>query len=300
MRRLGFVAVGAALLGVTVGCSKGDEPDAYGTFEAVETVVSSQASGQLRTFTPVEGATLATGALVGVVDTVQLELEREVTVAQRAATEARVTAASSQIGVYEAQLGVARRTLDRTRRLIDQNAATAQQLDAADRDYRTLVAQIAAARAQQQSVGREIASSTARVDQIHDRIARSVVANPTAGTVLATYARAGEVVQSGQPLYRIANLDTLILRAYVAESQLAQAKLGQSVRVNVDQGDTLLSLTGVIRWVASSAEFTPTPIQTRDKRANLVYAIKVHVPNRNGVLKVGMPADVALSPATAK
>lgn len=287
----------AALVAALTACSKGDEPDAYGTFEAVETVVSSQASGQLRTFTPVEGGTLATGAVVGVVDTVQLQLEREVTVAQRVATEARVTAASSQIGIYEAQLGVARRTLERTRRLIDQNAATAQQLDAADRDYRTLVAQIAAARAQQQSVGREIASSTARVDQIHDRIARSVVTNPTNGTVLATYARAGEVVQSGQPLYRIANLDTLILRAYVAESQLAQAQLGQSVRVNVDQGDALVPLTGVIRWVSSSAEFTPTPIQTRDKRADLVYAIKVHVPNRNGVLKIGMPADVALSPA---
>lgn len=283
-----------------LACTGEVEPDAYGTFEAVEVVVSSQASGQLRSFSALEGATLAMGAVVGIIDTVQLDFEREVSVAQRSATEARVVAANSQIGVYEAQLGIARRTMERTRRLLDQHAATAQQLDQAERDYRTLVAQIQAARAQRQSVGQEIASSRARVDQIHDRIARSRITNPVGGTVLASYARAGEVVQSGQPLYRIANLDTLILRAYVAERQLASAKLGQRVRVHVDQGGSLLDLTGVIRWVSASAEFTPTPIQTRDKRADLVYAVKVYVSNPNGMLKVGMPGDVDLPSGAAK
>jgi HlyD family secretion protein len=285
------------LLLMVAACNKPAEPDAYGNFEAQEVVVSAQATGQLKWFTPVEGTKLASGTIVGVVDTTQLDLERAQTVAQRAATEARVVAASGQVGVYESQLAVTRRTLDRTRRLFDQKAATAQQLDQAERDYRTLVAQIGAAQAQRQSVAKEVAATNAQVAQIHDRISKSEVANPQAGTVLATYVKAGEVVQPGQALYRIANLDTLILRAYVVEKQLASLKLGQRVLVHVDQNGTLLTLPGVVTWVAAKAEFTPTPVQTRDERADLVYAVKVNVANTNGALKIGMPADVSLTGA---
>ena len=295
---------GACLFALSLAmaaCNKAAPPDAYGNFEAREVVVSAEASGQLKWFTPVEGLKLASGAIVGSVDTTQLDLERAQTVAQRSATEARVTAAGGQVGVYEAQLAVARRALDRTRRLFDQKAATAQQLDQAEREYRTLVAQISAAQAQRQSVVKEVAASTARVAQIHDRISKSQIANPEAGTVLATYAKAGEIIQPGQPLYRIANLDTLILRAYVAEKQLAAVKLGQVVQVHVDQGDgTLLTLPGVVSWVASKAEFTPTPVQTRDERTDLVYAVKVNVVNRNGALKIGMPADMDLTAVPRK
>lgn len=280
---------------LATACSKPAAPDAYGTFEAQEVVVSAQANGQLEWFTPVEGAKLASGAIVGVVDTTQLDLERAQLVAQQAATEARVVAAGGQVGVYESQLALARRALERTHRLFDQKAATAQQLDQAERDYRTLAAQIAAARAQRQSVAKEVTASTAHVAQIHDRISKSEIANPEAGTVLATYARAGEVVQPGQPLYRIANLDTLILRAYIAEKQLASLKLGQRVQVHIDQHGTLITLPGVVSWVAAKAEFTPTPVQTRDERADLVYAVKVNVANANGALKIGMPADVSFT-----
>ena len=280
-------------------CSKAPTPDAYGNFEANEVVVSALASGQLLVFTAVEGNRLAAGAIVGVVDTTQLNLEREQSIAQRAATEARATAAGGQIGVYETQLVIARRALDRTRRLADQKAATVVQLDQAERDYRTLVAQISAARAQQQSVAKDVVSSTAHVAQIRDRISKSQIANPEAGTVLATYAKAGEIVQPGQPLYRIARLDTLILRAYVAERQLASLTIGQRVQVHVDRGDgTLLTMVGIVRWVASKAEFTPTPVQTRDERTDLVYAVKVHVANPRGLLKIGMPADLDIPAAT--
>jgi HlyD family secretion protein len=289
---------GAVVLLALAGCSKGDTPDAYGNFEATEIVVSVQASGQLESFTPSEGVKLAAGAVVGMVDTTQLGLERDQVVAQRQATEARAAAAGGQVGVYTSQLDVARRTLERTRRLFEQKAATAQQLDQAERDYRMLVAQVSAARAQQQSVGREVSSSTARVAQIRDRIAKSDVVNPSPGTVLATYVKTGEVVQQGQPLYRIANLDTMVLRAYVAETQLASLKLGARVRVNVDQGNgQRITLPGVVTWVASKAEFTPTPVQTRDERADLVYAVKVNVANPNGAIKIGMPADLDLAGA---
>jgi HlyD family secretion protein len=278
-------------------CRRGSEPDAYGNFEADEVSVSAQTSGQLVWFTPVEGAHLAAGAVAGLVDTTQLALERAQMIAQREATSARVAEAGNQVQVYQAQLAIAQRNYERMRRLFEQSAATAQQRDQAEREYRTLVAQIAAARAQQQSVSREVASTSARVAEIADRIAKSRIINPEEGTVLATYAKTGEVVQSGQPLYKIADVDTLIMRAYITEKQLSLVRLGQSVQVHVDQGrGNLLTLPGVVRWVSNKAEFTPTPIQTREERADLVYAVKIYVPNPKGVLKIGMPGDVTLTP----
>ena len=141
----------------------------------------------------------------------------------------------------------------------------------------------------------DVTSASARVDQIRDRIDRSSVSNPQPGTVITTYARAGEVIQPGQPLYRIASLDTLILRAYVTEAQLPQVMLGADVTISVDATDGgLKSMPGRVTWISSTAEFTPTPIQTRDDRADLVYAIKISVANPDGELKIGMPADVSL------
>ena len=290
-------AFGLALLTVAA-CRRGTTPDAYGNFEADEVAVSAQASGQLTLFTPAEGSALRIGEVVAVVDTIQLALERAQLVAQQQATAARVAEAGKQVQVFQTQLSLARRNYERMQRLFEQRAATAQQRDQAERDYRTLVAQVEAAKAQQQSISRDASSSSARVAQIADQIAKSKVTNPVAGTVLSTYVKAGEVVQSGQPLYKIADVDTLILRAYVTERQLSSVRLGQRVMVSVDQGaGRLLTLPGTVRWISTKAEFTPTPVQTRDERADLVYAVKIYVANPRGALKIGMPADLSLGAA---
>jgi HlyD family secretion protein len=291
MRRLAFL-----IPVLFAACNRDAKPDAYGTFEAIEVVVASQTTGQLLTFTPVEGIQLAKGSVIAIVDTSQLALQRAQIVAQREATGSRATEAARQISVLEIQRTIARRTYERTRRLFSQKAATAPQLDQAERDYRVLGAQIEAARAQQQSVLREMSSGTAQVAQIAERIGKSHIENPERGTVLATFVHAGEVVQPGQPLYRIANLDTLMLRAYVSETQLHSIRLGQQVQVNVDSsGNNVAALPGTISWISSKAEFTPTPVQTRDERADLVYGVKIRVPNQGDVLKIGMPADVTFN-----
>ena len=289
----------AGLTILTATACRGRQPDAYGNFEATEVIVAAQASGQLLEFTPEEGMNLAQGIVVAEVDPTQLMLERQQLLAQREATAARTTEAGEQIGVLVAQRDIAQRTLARTRRLFDADAATAQQLDQAERDYRTLVAQIEAARAQQVSARREVTAAEARVAQIRDQLAKSRVTNPTAGTVLATYSRRGEVVAVGTPLYKIADLSELTLRAYIDGTQLAQVRIGQPVQVNVDQGKELRSFSGTITWISAEAEFTPTPVQTRDERADLVYAIKIVVPNFAGVLKIGMPGDVYFEPPPA-
>jgi HlyD family secretion protein len=295
MRLKSIVMIACAL----VACKSKPEADAYGNFEATEVEVSAQTSGQIEQFVPVEGMRLASGAFAALIDTTQLSLERGGIIAQRNAAGARTTQASKQVAVLVAQRGVAQRNYERTRRLYDEKAATAQQLDAAERDYRSLLAQIEAARAQTQSVNLDRAATDARLEQIRDRIDKSRVRNPESGTVLAVYSREGEMIQAGQQLYKIANLDTLILRAYVTENQLASFRIGALVTVGIDRDGKRESIPGTVTWVASDAEFTPTPIQTRDDRASLVYAVKIRVPNRNGDLKIGMPADVTLPPAGA-
>lgn len=287
-------AVASALL--LAACNGESAPDAYGNFEATEVVVSAQTSGQVEQFTPVEGMRLERGAVVALIDTTQLALERVQLAAQREAAGARRTEVGEQLQVLRVEREIARRTYERTQRLHAQQAATASQLDQAEREYRALGAQIQAMRAQRRSVGLDAASAEAQVARIRDRIGRSSVANPQAGTVLTVYARVGEVVQSGQPLYKIADLDTLELRAYLTGSQLTSVRLGQRLPVRVDGGNgDLLTVPGTVSWVSATAEFTPTPIQTRDERADLVYAVKIRVPNKNGLLKIGMPGDITLA-----
>jgi HlyD family secretion protein len=233
---------------------------------------------------------------------------------QRSAIVAQRDAGKAQREALSAQLEIAKRAHQRTRRLFDQQAATAQQLDQVERDERTLTNQIAAqdeqikaqerqiaaqadlvrgARAQEQTVAAQAAGAQAQVSQTAERIRKTEVRNPIDGTVLTTYAKAGEVVQTGQPLYRIANLSTLEVRAYVTEPQLAGIRLGQPARVTLDAGSgQRQTVDGAISWISSRAEFTPTPIQTREERVDMVYAIKIRVANGNGLLKIGMPVDV--------
>lgn len=286
----------AAAFPLAAACSDDGEPDAYGNFEAVEVVVAAQTAGPVARFLVEEGQQLAAGAVAAVIDTTPLALDRQQLSAQRAAVAARLAEVAEQIHVLEVQRDIATRAYERTRRLADQQAATAQQMDQAERDQRTVLAQLEAARAQQRSVGLEAEALAARVAQAADRLARGTVLNPVAGTVLATYTRAGEVVGPGQPLYKVAALDTLELRAYVSGAQLAAVRLGQAVEVRITQADgALRELPGTVSWIASQSEFTPTPVQTRDERTDLVYALKVRVANPDGVLKIGMPADLTFT-----
>lgn len=243
----------------------------------------------------------------------------EVIQSQRNAAAAQRDAAKAQAAALDAQLEIARRAYERTQRLFAQQAATAQQLDQAEREVRVLeqqikaqndqikaqdsqiqahARQIDAARAQRDTVTAQVATVTAEVAQVDERIRRSQIRNPVAGTVLTTYAKAGEFVQPGQPLYKIANLDSVEVRAYITGPQLAQVTIGASALVTVDvAGGNRRSVSGTVSWVSSEAEFTPTPIQTREERADLVYAVKIRVPNEGGMLKIGMPVDVQFAAA---
>jgi HlyD family secretion protein len=244
------------------------------------------------------------------------EVGRQVDVlrAQERAATAQREGAKAQRAALATQKEIAQRNYDRTRRMFEQQAATAQQMDQAERDLHVLEHQVQAqdeqiaaqehqiaaqqrqvdaVLAQRQTASDQVASTDARVAQVSERIRKSQITNPVAGTVLATYARAGEFVQTGQPLYKIANLSAVDVRAYVQEPQLSHVRLGGAGDVSFDAGGgSRRTLSGSISWISSQAEFAPTPIQTREERADLVYAIKIHVANQDGLLKIGMPVDV--------
>jgi membrane fusion protein YbhG len=288
--RLGTVLTSLAL---AASCRDTNQPDAYGNFETTEVVVSAETSGQLLSFNADEGQTLAAGQLVGVIDTTQLALQERQLSAQRSGASSRVTEVGQQLDALRVQQEIAHRNYERVQRLFNEQAATAQQLDQAERDYKVLTEQIQGAEAQRRTVGEDVKSTEARLAQISQQLAKSRITSPVAGTVLARYADRGEFVQPGQPLYKIAKLDSMVLRAYVTETQLARVKLGAPATVSIDAGGKgRQTLPGTVSWISPEAEFTPTPIQTRDERKDLVYAVKLRVPNRGGVAKIGMPADV--------
>lgn len=292
MTRLHRPLVAVVVL-VIVACRSGKQADAYGNMEATEVVVGAQTTGALESFRAAEGVRLTAGEVVAIIDASSQQLQLQQAMAQRTASASRVDEVTKQMAVLESQVVIARRSYERMKRLFEAQAATAQQLDQAERDYRTLLAQIEAAQAQRRTASHDVASADARVAQIRDQVRKSEITNPLTGTVLSTYAKTGEFVQMGQPLYKIASLDTMELRAYVTEPQLTQIRIGQHVQVSVDvaaRGRRVVG--GIVSWISAEAEFTPTPIETRDQRSNLVYAIKVRVPNTTGILKIGMPADV--------
>jgi HlyD family secretion protein len=283
-----------AVLAVALCACRQDQVDAYGNFEATEVTVAAEVGGRLLALTLEEGDRVEQGVTLGTIDTLPLVLERRAVVARRAAGASRAREANATIASLEVQLDIAERDLARTQRLLQNAAATAQQGDRAEREARVAKEELAGARVARTTLIQELAVLDAQVQQIDDRLARSQVASPLQGTVLARYAEAGEYVQAGQPLFKLASLDSLTFRAYVSGAQLANLRLGQPVSVGVDRADSIATLPGRIVWIASAAEFTPTPIQTREERADQVYAVKVAVENADGVLKIGMPGELVL------
>jgi HlyD family secretion protein len=286
------------VLSVLSACRK-DSVDAYGNFEATEVTVAAEVGGRLLAFGLEEGDRLAKDTVVGVVDTIPLKLERQQAVARRAAAAASTREADANIAALEVQRSIADRELARTERLLKQSAATAQQGDQAEHDARVVREQLAGARAARGSAHQDVAALDAEIASIDDKLSRSRITSPLGGTVLARYVERGEFVQAGQPLFKLASLDSLTFRAYVSNDQLTRLKLGQQVQVGVDRADSIATMPGRVTWIASAAEFTPTPIQTRDERADQVYAVKIAVANADGRLRIGMPGELTIEPGQA-
>ncbi|NGP89288.1 HlyD family secretion protein [Fodinibius halophilus] len=277
------------------GCSNNGKSDAYGQFEATEIAISAEASGKLLQFNADEGALLRQNQKVGIVDTSQLVLQRDELKSQLKSIKARIANINAEVEVQKEELDLAESNLKRTRALKKDGAATEQQLDDVQARVQTARKRIRALQTQKQSIRADIEATQSRIAQVEDKLSDAKIINPVNGRVLTSFVEPHEMVQKGQPLYQIANLDTLDLRVYISGAQLPSVKLGQQVEVLVDKNaDENRSMSGHISWIASDAEFTPKMIQTKEERVTQVYAVKVKVPNPNGMIKIGMPGEVNL------
>lgn len=283
---LSFISLGL------LACSKGDADfDATGTFEATEILVSSEANGKIMELNVEEGDRLDAGAMVGYIDSTQLYLKKRQLSAGLRSVDIRKPDIRKQIAALEQQIATARTEQQRMENLVKAKAGNQKQVDdivnnikylqkQLDAQYSTLNKTTGGADAEAESILYQIM-------QLDDQLQKSRIVNPQAGTVLVKYAEPGEVTAAGKPLYKIADIDLLYLRAYVTADQLSQLKLGQTVRVFTDYGaDERCEYPGTITWISDKSEFTPKGIQTKDERANLVYAVKIAVKN-DGYLKIG-------------
>ena len=263
---------------VAVSCSNESDYDAQGTFEATEVVISAEGTGRILNFDIVEGEAIEANSTVGAIDSLQLHLQREQLKAQQVALlssrpdkEKQVASLRSQIAKQrddiEAQIDILEGQLSATLSTIDNNTSTINENAAA------LEAQIAA---------------------LDDRIAKCRISSAVGGTVLVKYAEEGEFTTVGKPLMKVANLEDIYLRAYFTSDQLSKVNLGDEVTVTANfGGDERYDYKGRVAWISAESEFTPKSIQTKDSRANLVYAVKIAVKN-DGRLKIGLAGEVKL------
>ncbi len=291
-----MIGVGT-LLGACTGSGK--DYDASGVFEATEVIVSAQGTGELLQFDVEEGQVLQAGVQVGLVDTMQLYWQKRQLMGNLQAAESRHYDVSRQIASLKQQLATQERERARYERLVEANAANKKQLDDIEAQIALLEKQLAA---QEETlvngnlgVAGDARGLEAHIALIDDEIEKCVITSPIDGTVLSKYAERGELAATGRALFKVADMEHIYLRAYITAGQLTTLQIGQTVRVFADEGTSgRREYAGTVSWIADKAEFTPKTIQTRDERANLVYAVKVTVLN-DGYIKRGMYGEMKIT-----
>ncbi len=291
MKYILFIALAVAAL----SCSTGEKKSAaYGNFEAVEVLVSSEVSGKLQDFTIEEGATVDSGIVVGSIDSIQTLLKLRQAESQRDAINTKYASVIAQANVFRQQKENAEKDFSRIKKMFAEKSATQKQLDDITGALALADKQISQIESQNAGIFNELKALTAQIGQLEDMLRKCTITNPIRGIVLAKFAQRSEIVAPAKPLYKIADLDNIILRVYVGGAQLGDIKIGQKVRVLVDKSEKEnREFEGTISWISSKAEFTPKIIQTKDERVKMVYAVKVTVKN-DGSLKIGMPGEIAL------
>ncbi|WP_346693504.1 HlyD family efflux transporter periplasmic adaptor subunit [uncultured Alistipes sp.] len=294
MKKVLYIAVSL----LTLACSKEAEFDAQGTFEATEVVVSSEAAGRILNFDIEEGMTIVANQAVGTIDSLQLHLQRKQLIAQQSALLTSRPDVKKQVASLREQIVKQKSELRRVDNMLSDGAATQKQKDDIEAQIKILEGQLEATLStldkNTSTINDNSVALEAQIAALDDRISKCSILSPVGGTVLVKYAEAGELASVGKPLMKIADLGNIYLRAYFTSDQLANIKLGDEVKVVADfGGEERYDYTGRVAWISSESEFTPKTIQTKDSRANLVYAVKIAVEN-DGRLKIGLAGEVVL------
>ena len=270
--------------------------DASGSFEATEIVVSAEANGKIMAFDVEEGNLLQAGQQVGYIDSVQLYLTKLQLIQNKKAILAGKPNIKVQIESLQKDLDNAISDKQRIENLVKGNVASQKQLDDANSRIAILESRIAATKStlttSTASINEQSGTVEIQLAQVEDQLRKCRIINPINGTVLTKYAEQDEIAGTGKPLYKIADLNEIILRVYISANQLPQIKLNQKVKVHTDDGSGgFKEDEGVITWISDKAEFTPKTVQTKAERANMVYAVKIKVKN-DGTYKIGMYGEI--------
>ena len=287
------VAIGLVLGACT---SQEEQYDASGIFETTEVIVSAKGTGELQSFQVEEGQAVRQGEVLGWIDTLQLSLKDRQLAASLLATESKRLDEKRQVAHLSQQIENLQREKERFTALLNAKATTAKQVDDIDYQIKVLQNQLVATQEQinssNSSLSRQSESIQAQRAQMEDQIRNAMISSPITGTVLTKYAEQGEFAVPGKALFKVADVSQMKLRAYITADQLTQLQIGQAVAVYADRGITdRKRYAGRVVWIADKAEFTPKTIQTRNERANLVYAVKIAVEN-DGFIKRGMYGEV--------
>ncbi len=297
MKTSKFLVIGMAVL-LSACNNKNGQYDASGVFEATEVIVSAKGTGELIQLDVQEGQNVEANKQVGYIDTTQLYLKKVQLLANIKAVESRHYNVSKQIASIQQQIATQKTEQKRYENLVKSNAANQKQLDDINAQITLLEKQLDAQTETLENSNRSVSGESlgleAQVAQIEDQIRKSIISSPINGTVLSKYAEQGELAAQGRTLFKVADIANMNLRVYITADQLTSLKIGQPVKVYADQGKSdRKEYQGTITWISDKAEFTPKTIQTRDERANLVYAVKVAVKN-DGLIKKGMYGEIKL------
>lgn len=295
MKRIYLMAV---MAGCLTACDNTPDYDATGIFEATTVTVSAETAGKILSLSVNEGDSVRAGQNIAVIDTTMLVLQQKQLESQRQAAETNSPDISAQAAALRTDIAHQEHECERQSRLLAAGATTQKHYDDAQARLSVLRGQLTALLStlgkNRNSISDNAIAIQYQSEQVGEQIIKSIVNSPLSGTVLTKYAEPGEYATPGRPLCKIANLGDIYLRSYFTSSQLADIKIGQSVTVIADfGGDEQYEYPGTITWIAQESEFTPKSIQTRDSRANLVYAVKVAVKN-DGRLKLGQYGEVRL------
>lgn len=282
-----------AISSLLISCGKSnDDYDAAGTFETTEVIVSAEGTGRILSLDLDEGQVLAPNEIVGAIDSVQLYLRKKQLLTTEKSMQVRRPDVQKQIAAIQQQIATAKTERVRVENLLKANAANQKQLDDINAQIAILEKQLDAQKTTLVTTNQGITDDSEgvklQVEQVEDQLKKCKITSPIAGTVLVKYAEKGEVAAPGKALFKIADTNNMILRAYITSDQLTGLKIGQKVKVFADSGkNEMKEYAGTLAWISDKSEFTPKTIQTRDERANLVYAVKINVKN-DGYLKIGM------------
>jgi HlyD family secretion protein len=280
-----------------IHCSSTASKDFIGSavVEAQTYQIATTAQGKIVALYKDEGQQVKAGELVAILDTIPFVLRLNEISSALAELGSTINSKKVEISSQESDVKGVDREYKRITTLVQQGSAPSQQKDNLETQFESSKLRVDANRSVLSGLQAKINTLNAQRAEILDQLSRCYVYSPVSGVILTKYKNLGEVALPGNPEFELGKYDTMQVDFYVPQTMLAGFKLGQTVRIRLDDQTDKKKETFVparISWISSDAEFSPKNIQTRESRNELVFKIRAMAENSNGVLKRGLPVEV--------